>query len=206
VVTHHERVVRGDVAFEHIVQLFDAPDSLGPSVAAFLARGLAQRSKLLMVARPQHSDAITRSLASAGYDPDALIADGTLTVLDARATLRRIVAGGQPDPALFATQVGVFVQRLADGSDGPLHIYGEIVDLLAEEGSFDSVNKLESMWNALAQGTSFSLFCGYGSGHFAAGGGDERLRAVCRHHTRVERGSDDLLGNWLLNGVVDATT
>ena len=37
--THRERVLRGEVASEHLVQLFDEPDSRVEAAAAFLYRG-----------------------------------------------------------------------------------------------------------------------------------------------------------------------
>ena len=197
-VSRHERVIKGPVESEHIVQLFDTPESLGSGVAAFLARGLADEGKLLVVARPQHVAAIGEALRAAGYDVDALIASETLTILDARATLQRFMRG-LPDRELFEAHVADVVRRLAAGSAGQLHAYGEMVDLLAEDGSFSAIDMLEELWNELAATASFTLLCGYASSHFAAAHGGERLQTICRQHTRVDRASDDLLGNWLLN-------
>jgi hypothetical protein len=203
VLTHKERVIRGSVASEHVVQLFDVVDSLGPGVATFLSRGLEADGSLLVVARPQHAEAIKIGLADLGYDPAALAADGRLTLLDARDTMRQFMRGGLPDRVLFEHTVGDSVRRLVAGSKGQLHAYGEMMDILAEEGSYQAVDALEGLWNELGAIESFSLLCGYASSHFAAPRAGERLRAICQHHTRVDRGHDDMLGNWLLITVSD---
>lgn len=198
-ITHRQLVLHGDVTSEHVVQLFDAAESVGTGVASFLAAGLARSASLLVVARPRHVEAVSDAFASAGHDPRALIDNGTLTVLDAKATLRHVMRGGAPDAALFEASVGDLARRLIAGSAGPFYAYGEMVDLLAEEERYAAVDELERLWNDIGESESFSLLCGYSSSHFAAAKGDERLKAVCRHHTGVHRNNDDLLGNWLLN-------
>ena len=47
---------------EHVLQLFDTPDSLGEGVAAFLRDGLTHDDALLVVARGVHLQAITGAL------------------------------------------------------------------------------------------------------------------------------------------------
>ena len=64
-VSRREHVIRGEVESEHIVQLFDSSESLGSGVAAFLAQGLAEDGKALVVARPRHVDAILNALGAA---------------------------------------------------------------------------------------------------------------------------------------------
>ena len=198
VLTHRQRVVRGKIASEHIVQLFDVIDSLATGVATFLSQGLAQDGDCLVVARPQNLELIEQELTAAGFDPAALKAGGRFTVLDARTTLGRFMRGGAPDAALFESHIGDLVRRLAAGSEGQLHVYGEMVDILAEEGSFEALEELEGLWNELAATESFTLLCGYASSHFAAPKGGERLRTICHHHTRVHRNNEDLLANWLI--------
>lgn len=199
VVTHRQQVVRGAVRSEHVVQLFDAPDSLATNVAAFLAQGLADNANLLVVARPAHAEAIKSALAAAGYSPDMLLGSGTLVALDAHDTLRRFMRNQMPDPDLFDAVVGDLVRRLAAASPAPLRVYGEMVDLLAEQRNFAAAEELETHWTRLSETTSFSLLCGYASSHFAAEDGAGRLATVCGLHTRVHQSNEDLLANWLLS-------
>jgi hypothetical protein len=193
--------VRGAVTSEHIVQLFDDSETLGAAVASHLIQAFQQDhdGHALVVARPGHFHEISDELGRRGYVTDELLAAGRMTVLDARATLRRFMHAGAPNPPMFDSVVGAVVRELA--ARGPLVIYGEMVDLLAEEGSFVAAEELELLWNSLAETTSFSLLCGYASCHFAAPRGDERLRRVCASHTRVHQNNEDLLANWLLSSI-----
>jgi hypothetical protein len=200
-------MLHGAASSEHVVQLFDMIDSMASGVTSFLEQGLAQQAALLVVARAQHADAILQSLQSAGHDTPALAANGTLTVLDAKSTIRQFMRGGTPDAALFDATVGDLVRRLNAGTGRPLYVYGEMVDILAEEGSYTAVEELEDLWNQLGETESFSLLCGYASSHFAAPlKGADRLRAVCHLHSRVHQSSDDMLGNWLLDTIPNGST
>lgn len=51
---HRERVLCGDIASEHLVQLFDEMESRVEGVASFLRRGWRAGAPLLVVARPNH--------------------------------------------------------------------------------------------------------------------------------------------------------
>jgi hypothetical protein len=189
------------VTSEHIVQLFDGSETLGAAVAGHLIHALLHDGHALVVSRPTHFHEISHELAHRGYVTGELLATGRMTVLDARATLRQFMHAGVPQPAMFDSVVGALVRQLAGRA--PLVIYGEMVDLLAEEGSFTAAEELETLWNSLAGTTSFSLLCGYASSHFAAPRGNDRLRRICSSHTRVHQNNEDLLANWLLSSVAE---
>jgi hypothetical protein len=186
------------VSGEHIVQLFDVPESRGDAVARFLSDGLAAGDHALVVARPTHVRAIADSLARLGVAIPDLVSHGRLTVLDAAVAMRAFMWNGLPDGERFGSSMGAEVRRLAAESPAGLRIYGEMVDILAEEGNFRGACALEQLWNQLAADATFTLLCGYASAHFAAPNAGSMLRTVCEHHGRVLQSGDDLLGNWLL--------
>jgi hypothetical protein len=124
------------------------------------------------------------------------IAQGRLVALDAATTLASFLRD-EPDPALFEEHVGTLVSRLA--KMGRLHVYGEMVDLLAEQGRLDTAHTLEQLWNKLAAAESFTLLCGYASAHFGDARDAEALHRICRAHTRSASDPSDLLATWLLN-------
>lgn len=197
--TEPERVLRRSVANEHILQLFDTPESLSNVVSAFLNEGWEQGEHLLVIAKPRHWSRIVERLGRRGCSERDAIEQGRLTVLDAVATLPKIMRGQHPDPALFHTTFGPIVSRLASRTRGGLRAYGELVELLAEEGNYDGARELEGLWNDLRQQHSFTLLCGYSAAHFADTRAAFSLRAICDCHTRVQRNTSDLLGSWLLN-------
>ena len=182
----------------HVAQLFDDATSLGESVGAFFEKGYQGGETLMLVARPAHSIAILRWLSAHRYPVDDMIASHQLTVLDATAAMGRLCRTGRPDPARFDAQIGTRVRSLlAQGHR--LRIYGEIVDLFAEQGQFDLAHDLEKLWNALAETCEFALFCGYQSHHFGDPRSAPSLHALCSLHTHVAATSTDMLGAWLLS-------
>ena len=80
---------------------------------------------------------------------------------------------------------------------GGLRIYGEIVELFAEEGNFEQACELEDYWNHLQEKHRFTLLCGYSAAHFADPRNRHHLREVCGRHSAVKSHSADSLGTWL---------
>jgi hypothetical protein len=177
----------------HILQLFDAPRSLADSVSRYLIDGRARGESLLVVARASHWELIRAYLERRGFDADDT--SGQLTVLDARKTRSRMMRRGVLDPTRLADTLNGIVSELSSAT--PLRVYGEIVELFAEEGDFDQACALEGYWNSLQQKHRFMLFCGYSAAHFADPRNAHQLRRVCGLHNTVQAQSADALGSWL---------
>jgi len=193
-----EKIVRGAIASEHIVQFFDSRESLANTVAAFLAEGCRQGERLLVVAKPANWLAITSALRSGGH----ALSDGTetsLTVIDAASALAQFMRHGLPDSLLFHKTIGALVRKLSGDAPAGFRIYGEMVELLAEEGNFHAAHRLEELWNELAVRYPFVLLCGYSSAHFASRDARESLINICAAHSHVHRHHTDALAEWLLD-------
>ena len=196
---HRECVVRGNVASEHVVQLFDETESLVASVAAYLLDGWKRGDNLLIVARPAHWALTSAELEASGCPVVDLLASGKLVALDAATTMATFMVNGEPQAENFHVTVGDMVMRLGAVPGTGLTIYGEMVDILAAQGNLEAAERLEALWNDLAAQCSFHLLCGYSAAHF----GDERttqyLNAVCAAHTSSGARATDLLATWLLS-------
>jgi hypothetical protein len=196
---HRERVLRGKVQSEHLVQLFDEPESLVSSVAAFVHEGWKRGDHLLVVARAANWALTAVELEALGCSVGDAAASGRLVVLDASTTMAGFMVNGAPHPEKFAASVGELVHRLAAASPAGLTIYGEMVDVLVAQGNFEGAEQLEALWNGLSEQCSFQLLCGYASAHF----GDERtakhLHAICSAHNDAAARATDLLATWLLS-------
>lgn len=199
----HERIVRGKAVSEHTCQFFDSEETRADAVAAYLSEGLRKGELVLVVARPVHWSAITERLAAAGVPVDRELERGRLVIKDAMDTLRRFSPHGVPDAALFRDIVGTAIHGLAEL--GPLRVYGEMVDILAQRGDMAEALALETWWNDLGANAAFALMCGYSAAHFVAPATHRTLRDICLAHTDVRRGAGDALADWLLtaahNGV-----
>lgn len=183
---------------EHTVQLFDGPESLGDAVARFFVNGLMAGDKLLLAAKPLHVQAIADGLGSRGQDLTALIDSRRLVVLDAATMLRLIMKRGVPNlGALWSAVENTFDQLAPDGER--VSVYGELVEILAEEGNFRGAEQVEAFWNEFGTTHSLSLFCGYSSAHFVMPGALSALDNICRLHDCVLQNRQDLLANWLLS-------
>lgn len=199
-VTQEARRASRRAVDEHILQLFDTPDSLGNVVSAFLNEGWENGEHLLVIAKPRHWTRIADRLARRGCTEADAVEQGRLTVLDVHAVLPGILRGREVDGPQFHATVGALVARLAHRSTrAGLRIYGEIVEVLAEEGNYESAREVERLWNVLREHHEFTLLCGYSAAHFTGPAGAPALRTICDQHSRVQRNASDLLGTWLLN-------
>jgi hypothetical protein len=195
---HRERLARGHIHSEHLVQLFDGLDTVSDCIATHLADGWRRNDVMLVAARANHWAAAVPKLEALGCPVTEVIASGQLVVLDAVTTLAGLMVDGQPDAAKFEAQIAQLVARLCGRSAAGLTIYGEMVDLLAAQGDLRAAEELETLWNSLGEKCSFRLLCAYASAHFA----DERmachLRVISDLHTQASAAEPDLLGHWLL--------
>jgi hypothetical protein len=175
------------------VQLFDAPRSLADAVSHYLIDGRAHGDSLLVVARASHWQMIRAYLERRGVHPDDQ--SERLTVMDARTVRGRITRRGALDPARMEDTLDRLVARQSAGAH--VRIYGEVVELFAEEADFEQACALEDYWNSLQQKYGFTLLCGYSAAHFADPKNAHHLRSVCSRHTAVKSQSADSLGTWL---------
>ena len=190
---------------DHVVQLFDSVESLGEAVGRFLADGIERGERALCLAKPSHVQAIAEVLARRGHSLSSLIDSRQFLVLDAATTLRLITRGGVPDTHVMNELVENTISHLVPG-DARLCIYGELVEVLAEEGNFHAAEQLECFWNDFGETHSMSLMCGYSSAHFVMPGALSALSEICALHGKVDQSRRDLLANWLLSRCEDSPT
>jgi signal transduction histidine kinase len=169
---------------DHVVQFYETDAFLTQVVAPFLAAGLRRGGTALIVCTIEHRSALSAALNSAAIDVKQLRQRKDLVWLDARTVLQRLRLG-QP-AAVFQREIAVVVKHL-DRADPqrPIHIFGELVDLLWAQGEQDAAISLEAMWNALAQKHAFNLFCSYRVTPSRATSAS--LKPVCAAHSHVLR-------------------
>jgi len=178
----------------HLVQLFDAPRSLADAVSHYLIEGRGAGQHLLVIARASHWQLIRAYLERRAFDVEESSAD--LTVTDARKIRGRMMRRGVLDPVRMEETLGGMLTELS-AAPGGLRVYGEIVELFAEEGNFEQACALEDYWNHVQNKYGFTLLCGYSAAHFADPRNSQYLRKVCDRHTAVKSQPADSLGTWL---------
>ena len=182
----------------HLVQLFDSDRSLSVGVAQFLRQGFVRNEQILVVMNGERWNAVAMRLAALGSTVEEAFRFGRLIVRSARAALNEFMVGDTPHPRLFAATVGSLVARQAT-LGRPLRVYGEMVDVLANEGQYAAALELEELWNELATQHPFTLLCGYTAGHFGDPRNAADLRRICSAHSTVVTDPEDVLGSFLIN-------
>ncbi|HEV3485250.1 MAG TPA: MEDS domain-containing protein, partial [Vicinamibacterales bacterium] len=161
----------------HIVKFYDSEQSLYSIVGEFLAEGANAGDPLIVIARSSRHDALAEALRARGCDPSGHC------FLDAEETLARFMAGPLPDARLFDDSVGALVREL--GGRGAVRAYGEMVDVLWQNGNPEGAVRLEELWNDLLRRHALRLFCAYPLGNFRKASDRELFDAVCATHTHV---------------------
>jgi hypothetical protein len=167
----------------HAVRFYEDAQSLARMVATFVAEGFIQGLPAIIIATPDHRDAIVEKLNAMSFDLDHLKRQHDLIVLDARDTLASFMVDGMPNAEKFETaMLPVIDAACRDRQDCVIRAYGEMVDVLWKDGCEAAAVRLEMLWNQLANTRKFSLLCGYSMGSFYK---DAAFDAICRQHTHV---------------------
>jgi hypothetical protein len=167
----------------HAVRFYENEKSLAQMVAEFLADGLTDANPGLVVATPAQRAAITRELVVRGVDVVSLQRSGDLTLLDAEDTLFSFMTNDALDAHAFMDRMSGFIEHACRGRTNCIvRVYGQMVDVLWQQGKRDLAIDLEILWNQLAGTQRFSLLCGYAMGSFYK---DAHVEDIRGQHTHV---------------------
>jgi signal transduction histidine kinase len=174
-------------SLQHSVQLYEKEDFLYDTVSGFIADGLSAGQPVLCIATQVHREAFAARLKVKGLDVDHYERSQQLVFVDVRQMLAAIMKGRLPDEQLCNTHLGSLIERTTRDSRrrAPLRAYGEIVDVLWQDGNPRGAIRLEELWNALAATHAFSLLCAYAMTNFHNEAHAQQFDAVCRMHTHV---------------------
>ena len=167
----------------HAVRFYEDAESLARMVATFVAEGFIASLPAIIIATPDHRDAIIDKLNAMSFDLDHLKRQQDLIVLDARETLASFMVDGMPSADKFEAAMLPVIDTACRGrQDCVIRAYGEMVDVLWKDAMEAAAVRLEMLWNQLANTRQFSLLCGYSMGSFYK---DAAFDAICHQHTHV---------------------
>ena len=167
----------------HAVQFYKDDSSLTRIVARFLAEGFVKGDPAIVIATPEHSAALEAELRAQALEVDALKRIGDLVVLDARDTLETFMKDGMPHAGAFNHVLGrVIGQVCRNRPTCVVRAFGEMVNLLWQDGLSSAAIRLETLWNELANTHDFKLLCGYSMGNFYKGAAIDDIQA---HHSHL---------------------
>lgn len=166
---------------EHLVQFYDSEAFLVTSVRDYLSPALRQGDAVLVVATPDHRQALEAAVAGLGVDLGTARAESRYLAVDAREALSWFMTERGADPSLFTAAVhGLMAQLTRSGR--PVRVYGELVAVLWLEGNVVAAIAVEELWNDLARRHPVSVLCTYPTSAFGTTETAGSFRAVCQLH------------------------
>ncbi len=172
----------------HVVQFYGEDGFLLDELSRFIGTALGAGEAAVVIATKEHQGGLAQRLKTWGLDTAKAVAQGRYVVLDASATLAKIMQDGWPDSARFAEVVGGVIANVNAATNvEPRHIvaFGEMVALLWAEGKPDAAVRVEQLWNDLAKSHSFSLRCAYPMSSFYREEHGDLLLKICAEHSDV---------------------
>jgi PAS domain S-box-containing protein len=170
---------------EHVVQLYDTDSFLLDAVSDFIGSGLGSGASCIVIATPAHREELQLRLLANGIDISVAHEQDRYVAQDAAETLAQFLVDGTPDPQRFVEVIGSIIERAGKGQKR-IHIFGEMVALLWQEGNQAAALRLEELWNELRGNTHpFVLLCAYPMSLFAGQVYSEQFMQMCGQHSHV---------------------
>jgi len=166
------------------VQFFQDDSCLMDNLSRLVAAALVGGDSALIVATPEHRDALWVRLQRGGLDFAPALAGGRFICLDAAATLAQIMLDGAPDHTRFHTIIGNLIRELCSSertTTRRVAVFGEMVSLLLADGQQQAAIRLEQLWNELAEKYRLQLHCSYPISSDSQGDG-KRVEEICSQH------------------------
>ena len=167
---------------DHVLQIYDEDAPFMDSLQGFVVEGLERGESVIVIATASHRKEMSRRLAMAGHDVEALAADDRYIALSAQETLDKFMVRGAPDVERFRRTIKAVIERARRGGR-PVRAFGEMVALLWARGNRAATVQLELYWNDLLRTERFPLFCAYPRVGFTQEI-TSAIHAVCEAHTR----------------------
>ena len=145
----------------HFAQLHRDSQALTEAVTLYLETGLRRGNGVVVIATPAHIDLFLARLREQDLDAGRFLKSGQLELHDAELTLRKFMCNDVPLWEDFRRALGAVFERVQAFGRGTTRAYGEMVNVLWQEGKQGAAIALEEYWNELARLYPFSLFCSY---------------------------------------------
>lgn len=166
----------------HFVHVYQDGALLVDAVCHYASDLLAPSEGVLIIATPEHREAITAQLAGQSDAWQAAYKAGRYMFLDADTLLSSFMVEGMPDEEKAYAEISTIFEQMARRYES-VRAYGEMVDILWQAGNKRAAAELENIWNTLIKRYAFSLLCAYRVDNLdpAAYNGD--IECLCASHT-----------------------
>lgn len=178
-----------DVTIEasgHVVQIYNSERSYLECLEDFVTAGLRSDEAVIVIAKRQNIETLSKRLAHAAVDPEATCAAGELIVMDAEQTLRRFMVNGWPVKKQFTAVMTELLER-ATANGRKVRAFGEMVAMLWDRRQYEATVRLEYLWDEFCARVSLPLLCAYPYAILRTGP-VPLIEGIHRAHSRVFRG------------------
>ena len=163
---------------DHIVQLYQDQEFLNRAVCRFAAAAIANGEGVILVPTAAHWDAFRPRLESQGVNVKAAQERGQLSVVDADTLLPQFMNNAMPDAPVFLGLAADVIARARGAGEYPkVRWWGEMVNILWEQGNTAASMNLEDQFDRLAHDQDIAIFCSFVMDNFD---GDVHTRMLPR--------------------------
>jgi hypothetical protein len=171
---------------DHIVQLYQDQQFLNRAVCRFAAGAIANGEGVILVPTAAHWEAFRPRLEAEGVDVKAAQACGQLTVVDADELLPRFMKDAMPDaPVFLGLAADVITNARGEGRFPKVRWWGEMVNVLWEQGNVAASMSLEDQFDRLAKHHEIAIFCSFVMDNFDSQVHSRLLPRLSQNHSHL---------------------
>src|SRR3954453_16898090 len=171
---------------DHIVQLYQDQDFLNRAVRRFAAGAIANGEGVILVPTRAHWEAFRPRLEAEGVDVKAAQSRGQLTVVDADELLPRFMRDAMPEaPVFLGLAADVIANARGEGRYPKVRWWGEMVNVLWEQGNVAASMSLEDQFDRLAGHHEIAIFCSFVMDNFNSDVHSRMLPRLGQNHSHL---------------------
>jgi len=171
---------------DHIVQLYQDQDFLNRAVCRFAAGAIANGEGVILVPTAEHWEAFRPRLEAEGVDVKAAQRRGQLSIVDADELLPRFMRDAMPDaPVFLGLAAEVIANARGEGRYPKVRWWGEMVNILWEQGNVAASMSLEDQFDRLAHQHEIAIFCSFVMDNFNSEVHTRMLPRLGQNHSHL---------------------
>lgn len=169
---------------DHLVQFYRDDQHLAETVTNYIAPALLDGEAAIIVATEGHLLQFEKGLKDLHINTSLMRLTGQLMMFEACATLNQFMINGMPDPVKFHEVIGTTLTQMRSRFSN-VRAYGEMVNILWNEGNVYGTIELEKLWGELLENKNFTLLCAYAIDTLSEEKLGVAFKEVCQCHTHV---------------------
>jgi hypothetical protein len=171
---------------DHIVQLYQDQQFLNRAVCRFAAGAIANGEGVILVPTAAHWEAFRPRLEAEGVNIKDAQARGQLTVVDADELLPRFMRDAMPDAPVFLGLAADVISKARGRDRYPkVRWWGEMVNVLWEQGNVAASMSLEDQFDRLAKHHEIAIFCSFVMDNFNSEVHSRLLPRLGQNHSHL---------------------